>query len=328
MMLVVYLIRGDDRLALNLAGIILPLLWFKSSDAVRMWFEFKVASGHVVRVDNGLILVFSIVKIVVIAVGASIDWIAWVFLIEGTCMFCACLALYMKSTGVRKWEFDCRVSLAILRQSWPMALAVVAVAGYYRIDQVMIAGFLGNSSVGVYSVATQMSMSLYAIAMVICSTYFPGLIALRMDRNGAYTKRLKQLFSVLVYISLALAVFVYLASNLLVEVLYGDLYIEAGRVLAIHVWGGVFVFAGVLINRWQVAEGKQISVFIRTLAGLVANVVLNYLWIPPFGIEGAAYASLVSMAIVVLLLAFSSCRAEAFGLILGGIMLKGFGKHS
>jgi O-antigen/teichoic acid export membrane protein len=80
----------------------------------------------------------------------------------------------------------------------------------------------------------------------------------------------------------------------LIVVLFGQAYQEAGQVLMIHVWAAIFVFLGVASGKWFIAENQQMLSFWRVFAGMLVNVFLNFLFIPKYGLQGAALASLIS----------------------------------
>ena len=79
-------------------------------------------------------------------------------------------------------------------------------------------------------------------------------------------------------------------------------YSQAGPVLAIHIWTGLFVFLGVARGSWIMNEGITKYAFIINSIGAVSNIVLNYYLIPQYGIVGAAMATLISQMVSVLLL--------------------------
>jgi O-antigen/teichoic acid export membrane protein len=51
---------------------------------------------------------------------------------------------------------------------------------------------------------------------------------------------------------------------------------------------------GVISSKWFIAENLQKYSFYRTLAGMVLNILLNYILIPIYSIQGAAIATLIS----------------------------------
>ena len=99
------------------------------------------------------------------------------------------------------------------------------------------------------------------------------------------------------WLGIIVAIFITLISSLLINTLYGQEYIFASQVLNIHVWAGVFIFMRALLSKWLIAEGLlKFSLLTDGIAAII-NVALNYIWIPQFGIIGAAWATLISYAL-------------------------------
>ncbi|MEO8165115.1 MAG: polysaccharide biosynthesis C-terminal domain-containing protein, partial [Betaproteobacteria bacterium] len=90
-------------------------------------------------------------------------------------------------------------------------------------------------------------------------------------------------------------------------------------VLTIHVWSTVFVFLGVTSSSWLLVENLTAVSFYRTALGAVANIALNLLLIPAFGLVGAAWATLLSMAI-----ATFGVFVDSRSRLVGTMMLRAF----
>jgi O-antigen/teichoic acid export membrane protein len=90
-------------------------------------------------------------------------------------------------------------------------------------------------------------------------------------------------------------------SDWVVNLLYGGQYNQAGSVLMIHIWAGVFVFLSVANDKWFYIENKAKLLTIKVSVGALSNIVLNYVFIQAYGIKGAALATLVSYLISVVL---------------------------
>ena len=76
--------------------------------------------------------------------------------------------------------------------------------------------------------------------------------------------------------------------------MYGEAYITAVSTLQLIVWYTLFTYFGAVRSVWLLAEGKQKYLWIINLSGAIANIVLNFILIPPFGILGASVASLIT----------------------------------
>ena len=83
-------------------------------------------------------------------------------------------------------------------------------------------------------------------------------------------------------------------SDWIIYVLFGDEFIEAASILLIHVWACIFVFLGVASSKWLIAEGLQIYIAINNAIGAILNIILNYFFIQNIGVDGAAWATLIS----------------------------------
>ena len=85
-------------------------------------------------------------------------------------------------------------------------------------------------------------------------------------------------------------------SSVVVSVLYGSDYAEAGHVLRVHVLSLPFVFLGVGQTVWNAVHNQQKHAMWRTIGGAVINTGLNLVLIPSHGAMGAAYATVVAYA--------------------------------
>ena len=58
---------------------------------------------------------------------------------------------------LRVWRFNKQIARKLFTSSLPLLLAGIAIFGYTKIDQIMIAHILGDVAVGIYSVAVRLS---------------------------------------------------------------------------------------------------------------------------------------------------------------------------
>jgi O-antigen/teichoic acid export membrane protein len=111
-------------------------------------------------------------------------------------------------------------------------------------------------------------------------------------------------------LALSVAIPLTFFSDWLVVMLFGVTYLHAGIVLAIHVWSGVFIFIGVASGQWFLTENLQRFAFYRTLFGALLNIGLNYIFIPRYGIVGAAISTVVSQMAVSYLFDIASTKTR------------------
>ena len=165
---------------------------------------------------------------------------------------------------------------------------------YMRIDQIMIQEMLGEREVGLFSAAVRISEVWYFIPMIITASLFPSIVNAKKISEELYYARLQRLYTFMVWLAIAIALPMTFLSDWLVTLLYGESYREAGQVLMVHIWAGVFVFLGVASGRWLISENLQWIAFYRTFSGAIINIILNFVLIPIYGLIGAAIATVIA----------------------------------
>jgi O-antigen/teichoic acid export membrane protein len=185
----------------------------------------------------------------------------------------------------------------LLRPGLPLILAGLAVSVYMRIDQIMLAEMLGVGAVGIYSAAARISEAVYFVPGVIAASVLPSIISTRASSPTLYMERMQRFFDLMVVVAFGLALATAILSPIIVEMLFGTSYSDSAPVLAIHAWSSVFVFLGVASSSFLLAENLTIVSFYRTVLGAAANILLNLVFIPWLGVQGAAYATLISYGI-------------------------------
>ena len=317
------LLQPADSQVHVLVAIIAAGSVFQALDVIDFWFQARVEARFVVYARGAAFLIVSIVKVVMIMTNAPLIAFAWVVSLE---LFFAALGLVLayRSTGrsLTSWTANLQRIRETLKDSWPIAIAAVAVMVYMRIDQVMLKQMLGNQAVGIYSAAARVSEVWYFIPTAIVVSVTPALIEAKKLSTTLYYVRLAQLFRLMSGIALAIALSMTFAADYVASFLYGDAYEGVGTILAIHIWAALFVFLGVAQSPWSINEGLTKLALVRTVIGAAANVVLNLLLIPPYGSIGAAIATTVSYALAgVILNAFSDSTRKIFVLQLKSMLL-------
>jgi len=61
----------------------------------------------------------------------------------------------------------------------------------------------------------------------------------------------------------------------------------------------MFVFYGVTNEHWYVSKNLQKYYAINVFLGALTNILLNYILISKFGIEGAAYATIITYFLII-----------------------------
>jgi O-antigen/teichoic acid export membrane protein len=267
---------------------------FKSFNVIDSYFQSQVQSKYVVHVQNICLILSAVLKIVIISLGLPLIYLVYALLFDAVALAVGLIIIYLrKNSSFKTWNFSKTRAKNLLNQSFPLILSAIVVTIYMKIDVVMLKT-LGSEVVGIYSAAANLSEAWYFIPTAIITSVFPAIINARKTDIDRYNKRLKNLYDLLVFISLPVAIFISFFANYIVDIIYQDKYIGAGAILSIHIWSGVFVFLGVASSQYLLAEGYTKISFYRGATGAVANVLLNFWLIPLYGGVGASIATLVA----------------------------------
>ena len=291
--LVAFNLVGNEPTVLVAVLLLSTINLFRFSDTVRYYFESRVQSKRIVVTENLVFMLIVLLRIAMILLELPLIYFVALLVLEGVLTTLAFFCLF----GIQKLKalrFDSSNFLSMLKVAWLLALSMGAIMLYMRVDQIMLASLLNQEAVGIYSAAVRISEIWYVFPAVIVGSVFPRIIReLRVDAARA-NRQLDVLLTAFSIVSVSVGLLIGNYSTEIIIFLFGEDYRASASVLSIHVWSSVFVFSGILGGRWLVAMDMQKVLLVSTLIGVFVNVVMNYLMIPVYGVEGAAWATLVA----------------------------------
>ncbi len=190
----------------------------------------------------------------------------------------------------RKVEVDQEIKQKLHSQlaRFSFWLTITSLVGIFssRVDQIMISHYLGLADVAVFTVAWQLLQFFPVISNSITSVLMPKISSL--SNKAELAVFVKRTFKWIVVGVLGIAILVY-PSQYLISFFFGRKYDAAMPLYVILAYGTLlsvlaipFTLAIIVFNRTHIAT---ISGFMQ----LLINVVGNFIFIPRYGIMGAAY---------------------------------------
>lgn len=299
---------------LSLVVILSAGILFLFMETITLWFQSKTQSKHIVIAKNIVYLVGALIRIGLIINGASVVFFGYAVLIEAICIALALLYVYFRFENLypTSWTVNWSRAKVMLREGWPLLLSSVSSMLYLRLDMFMLGGISGDEAVGIYGAATRLSEGWYFIPMAIVSSLQPRLVNAREQGLSYFHAQMLRLYILMSALSIFISILMIIFSSSLVDLLYGDHYMEAASVLAVHACASIAVFLGVASSQYLIIENLQKISLYRTTLGLICNGLLNMLLIPKLGAVGAAIATLVSYSVATFsILLFPQARPQA-----------------
>ena len=294
-------LTSNDRFVNILILIIASSTIFQSFNVVDDYFQSKVMNKFVVITNVISLFLSSVIKIILILNDAPLIAFVWVVFFDNFILASGFIYFYIKLNSkfkIKNLKFKSKTAILLLKDSWPLMISSAAIMIHIKVDQVIIKEILGLEAVGQYAAAARVSEAWYFIPSVLTASFFPAIINAKKNNEELYNSRLQKLYDIMVWIAIAIAIPMIFLSDWLIEILYGYQYSEAGNVLMIHIWAGVFVSLGLASNSWLICEKLQKFLMVNTFIATITNIGLNYILIPKFGIVGAAWATIISYFLV------------------------------
>jgi O-antigen/teichoic acid export membrane protein len=201
--------------------------------------------------------------------------------------------------STRKWW-------SLMRVAFPIGLAGIFSVILFRIDSAMLAAFESNSVVGDYGAAYRLFESTLFLSWSVGAAVYPVFSRLRPDSEPPVAFVFQQSLKLLIAVTLPLAVGAAVLSEPVIDLLYGSDFEDASTALALLAPAIALFPVSYVAGYLLVSQDRPRAMTI--VYGLVAaeNVLLNFVLIPSFSLDGAALGTSISQLLVAIgLLAFA-----------------------
>ena len=284
----------SDEFIFSLILIYGSTIIFKTSDLFRFWQESIIKSKIIVIIESLVFFLSSTLKIFLIFYEYDLLYFIIVLTLEIIVSAIAIFVSYNHNYSIGNWKYDSDYSKNLLKRSLPFFISSLGIVIYMRVDQLMLKSYLGEYSVGIYSVGMKLSEIWYFIPTIIVSSVFPKLFKLKNEFPKEFNDKVLILLRFLSFLSILSIIFVSIFSHEIINLIFGSEYSESASVLVIHIWTGLFVAYGLVSSNWYIANGIEKTVMYKTIYSAIICIILNVLFIPKYGVVGAALSTLLS----------------------------------
>lgn len=176
----------------------------------------------------------------------------------------------------------------------------------HRVDMLLVNGYLGPISVGFYSVAVGLTEQLWIISQAASNLLFPRIAAERNEHKRSEITPFVARSVLLITITAGMIIFI--SCHWIIELFYSANFIEAVQPLRALLPGIIALSIGRVLTNDIAGRGFPILNSYVSGLSLITNIFLDIMWIPKFGIVGAAWASTVSYFFILCGRIFFYCR--------------------
>ncbi len=215
--------------------------------------------------------------------------------------FLVAILIVIRYTRFSKISWKWREHFTLFKRSMPFAILSFLMLFYYRVDSVMIERLLpdGSMHAGVYASAYRILDALGMFAYLFSVLLLPLFSRMLSQKNE--TGPIVHLSSVLL-LSAAMVVGVvsFFYADPIISLLYVEHQAESAAVLRILMLGFIPISAIYIFGTLLTAHGSLKMLNIIAAAGVLLNVALNFVLIPIYFENGAAFSGVATQSMVAL----------------------------
>lgn len=270
-------------------------LFFGFNTIFTALFQSELKTVYYVLPELFVNILFSAFTLLLIKFNLGIAYFVALYPLNALVMTIVYASVSRKRHDIRlRFRHDREMCTILIRESWPIFLMSILITINLRLDQILIFSMADPRSLGLYATAVKLVESLNIIVTVFATSAYPLFCAAFHHSEDMFTKLYSRSFKYMSMIILPIAVGTTLLSKKILILFFGHEYGGAATALSILAWSAVFTFLGTVFYNTLLAAGNQRYNLLFTVFSTLANVLLNILLIPAFGIEGAAIASTIS----------------------------------
>ncbi|MBI2551475.1 flippase [Candidatus Uhrbacteria bacterium] len=190
----------------------------------------------------------------------------------------------------------------VLSRSWPIAISIFFNLIYLKGDLLFLAYYRPQTEVGFYGASYR-----FLDVLTTIPTMFMGLLlpALTAAWSGGDKNRFALMIEKTSHVFLAAAFPIiagaYVIGPQLIRLVAGDAFLPATSALRLLMLASIGIFLGALFGHAVVAINKQKSMIAGYVAVAILSVVGYYLFIPSYGMTGAAGVTIFSEVLIAIL---------------------------
>lgn len=226
-----------------------------------------------------------------------------------------CLALLwrLRPHAQLAWHFSMRKSAYWLRQSYPFALLGILMAGYTKLDAVLLARWAsdGHLAVGIYAAGYRLLDAASMVPILVSGILLPQFAAMLANRQlePAFVRTAALLLGGLGSLVAAVC---YFQADWIMNLLYHHHTPEQTRVFQWLMWSFLPLSLNYVFGTLLTAGGKMKLLNSLAAGALALNVGLNAWLIPLHGAEGAAWAALITQSFMAMAQLSAAWKAHAW----------------
>lgn len=195
---------------------------------------------------------------------------------------------------VQEIKFDLAQCWTTLRISFPLAIQTLLRSGLDQLSVLIMPLLVAMAIVGTFDAADRIRQISVMIVPIVTLSILPTLSRTIISNRENTVALMETALKLLQMVILPFVVFVAIAADQIIPVIYGSGYEASIPVLRIVVWAQIFFVIDAVLNQNLLASNNEVPMVRFTALSMGTNIILLLALVPHYGAVGAAWAMIVT----------------------------------
>ena len=197
-----------------------------------------------------------------------------------------------------KNKFPLKLNIEVLKKSLKYGIKICLTGVFslliLRIDLYMVNFFKGMVETGLYSLASTFGIIFSVLPESINTVMFPKINLEEKTKKESVAKYSR--FALLSVLMMALGTLIFIKP--LIGLLYGQEFLLAAQPIFLLLPGLIFLSTATVLSQYFLSVGYPFKLTLSWFLATILNIVLNFIYIPQYGMIAAAITSTISYLLV------------------------------
>lgn len=223
-------------------------------------------------------------------------------------------AVLLCSASFKRFKYDKKLIFRLVKNSWSFGLHTVLGIFYFMVDTQIISLYLGARDVALYQSVFRIILILLVFSEIVSNVLLPYL-SFKYYKDENLSELIAKIFLYLLIIGCSLFLLFTSFKTKILEVLYTPEYQEAAILVLPFSIVVILRTISSLLGNILTISNKQVYRVLTVFVSLVVSLILNFIFIPKYGILAAAWISvLVHLVMFIMYFVFSKLEVPSIQL--------------
>ncbi len=216
---------------------------------------------------------------------------------------------YVNNFNQINLAFDKKIFQETSQAALPIAVSLIFILLYFKLDTILLSLMKPSYDVGVYSIAYKILETILFLPAVFIGLITPHLSRSFVDARKLFLKLFQNSFDIIAIFALPCGLILAFFAHPIIQIVAGVGFVGAPTVLVILSIAIVLIFFGTLYANMILVLGLQRQSLFIYLFAFLFNVIFNLIFIPRYSYYAAAVVTVLTELLVTVGMAYLVHRA-------------------